>query len=156
MTPSIADGAGRLVIDSNVWISALVFGGAPRQVFETIVHDGLRLVTSAEILTEVRRVVGVKFPEFIDDVEALIAVIHDQLDSVALGSITIDVCRDPDDNRVLETAIIGDAAGIVSGDKDLLVLGGYDGVAIVTPKEWLALHEGRRTTSYAGRRGRPR
>jgi predicted nucleic acid-binding protein len=98
----------------------------------------------------------VEFPEFIDDVEALIAVIHDQLDSVALGSITIDVCRDPDDNRVLETAIIGDAAGIVSGDKDLLVLGGYDGVAIVTPKEWLALHEGRRTTSYAGRRGRPR
>lgn len=140
MTPSTAD--GRLVVDSNVWISALVFGGAPRQVFEVIVHDGLRLVVSAEILTEVRRVVGVKFPDFVDDVEALIGVIHEHLDFVSLGSITIDVCRDPDDNRVLETAILGDAAAIVSGDKDLLVLGDYEGVAIITPQEWLALRPG--------------
>lgn len=144
MTPSTADPASRLVVDSNVWISALVFGGAPRQVFEVIVHDGLRLVVSAEILTEVRRVVGAKFPDFTDDVEALIGVIQDHLDSVSLGSITIDVCRDPDDNRVLETAILGDAAAIVSGDKDLLVLGSYEGVAIVTPQEWLALRPARR------------
>lgn len=144
MTPSTADTPSRLVVDSNVWISALVFGGAPRQVFEVIVHDGLRLVVSAEILTEIRRVVGVKFPDFTDDVEALIGVIQDHLDSVSLGSITIGVCRDPDDNRVLETAILGDATAIVSGDKDLLVLGGYEGVAIVTPQEWLALLPARR------------
>ena len=106
-------------------------------------HDGLHLVVSAEILTEVRRVVGTKFSDFIDDVEALIAVLQDHLDSVSLGSITIDVCRDPDDNRVLETAILGEAAAIVSGDKDLLVLGDYEGVAIVTPQVWLALRPAR-------------
>lgn len=144
MTPSTADTPSRLVVDSNVWISALVFGGAPRQVFEGIVRDGLRLVVSAEILTEVRRVVAVKFPDFTDDVEALIGVIQDQLESVSLGSITIDACRDPDDNRVLETAVLGGAAAIVSGDKDLLVLGSYEGVAIVTPQEWLALRPARR------------
>lgn len=114
-------------------------------MFEVIVHDGLRLVVSAEMLTEVRRVVGVKFPDFVDDVQALIGVIQDQLESVSLGSVTIDICRDPDDNRVLETAILGDAAAIVSGDKDLLVLGGYEGIAIVTPQNWLALREARRT-----------
>jgi putative PIN family toxin of toxin-antitoxin system len=145
MTPSTADLPGQLVVDSNVWISALVFGGAPRQVFEAIVRDGLRLVVSAEILTEVRRVVGVKFPDFTDDVEALIGVLHDHLASVALGSITIDVCRDPDDNRVLETAILGEAEAIVSGDKDLLVLEGYESVAIITPQDWLALRPARRT-----------
>jgi putative PIN family toxin of toxin-antitoxin system len=144
MTPSTADISGRLVVDSNVWISALVFGGTPRQVFELIVHDGLRLVVSAEILTEVRRVVGVKFPDFTDDVEALIEVIQDHIDAISLGSITIDVCRDPDDNRVLETAILGGAGALVSGDKDLLVLGDYQGVPIVTPQDWLAHRIARR------------
>lgn len=144
MTPSTADTPRRLVVDSNVWISALVFGGAPRQVFGVIVHEGLRLVVSAEILTEVRRVVGVKFPDFTDDVEALVAVLQENLEVVSLGSITIEACRDPDDNRVLETAILGDAATIVSGDKDLLVLGDYEGVAIVTPQAWLALRPARR------------
>ncbi|MGB3909830.1 MAG: putative toxin-antitoxin system toxin component, PIN family [Pseudolysinimonas sp.] len=144
MTPSTADTPSRLVVDSNVWISGLVFGGAPRHVFEGIVHDGARLVVSAEILTEVRRVVAVKFPGFVDDVEALIGVMQDHLDSVSLGSITIDVCRDPDDNRVLETAVLGEAAAIVSVDKDLLVLGEYQGIAITTPREWLALRPARR------------
>ena len=97
----------------------------------------MRLVVSAEILTEIRRVVSAKFPDFVDDVESLVAALDDHLDTVALGSITIDVCRDPDDNRVLETAILGDAATIVSGDRDLLALGTYEGVAVVTPSDWL-------------------
>lgn len=127
----------RVVIDSNVWISALVFGGAPRQIFETVVYEGLRLVVSVEILTEVRRVVASKFPDFAEDIEALLAVLYDYTEAVPLGSITIDICRDPDDNRVIETALLGEAAWIVSGDKDLLDLGDYEGVTITTPRDWL-------------------
>ncbi|WP_309711445.1 putative toxin-antitoxin system toxin component, PIN family [Pseudolysinimonas sp.] len=136
MTPSTPDPAW-VVVDSNVWISALVFGGAPRQVFETVVRDALRLVVSAEILTEIRRVVAGKFPDFVDDIETLLGVLHDYLDTIPLGAITIAASRDPDDNRVLETAILGGAAAIVTGDKDLLVLGTYDGVTITTPQDWL-------------------
>lgn len=129
--------ASRVVVDSNVWISALVFGGAPRRVFETIVQDGLCLVVSAEILTEIRRVVTAKFPDFAEDVEALLNVLHDLMETVPLGSITVEVARDPDDDRVLETAILGGATVVVSGDKDLLALGRYEGVGIVRPAEWL-------------------
>jgi putative PIN family toxin of toxin-antitoxin system len=136
MTPLTADPA-RIVVDSNVWISALVFGGAPRHVFEVVVRDALRLVVSAEILTEIRRVVVGKFPAFVEDVETLLSVLHDYLDTIPLGAITIGASRDPDDNRVLETAILGGAAAIVTGDKDLLVLGTYDGVRITTPQDWL-------------------
>lgn len=136
MTRSTPD-PDRIVIDSNVWISALVFGGGPRQVFETVVRDGLRVVVSVEILTEIRRVVAAKFPEFVDDVETLLGVLHDDLDTVPLGAITVEVSRDPDDNRVLETAILGGAAVIVTGDRDLLVLGTYEGVTITTPQTWL-------------------
>lgn len=136
MTPSKPD-PPRVVVDSNVWISALVFGGAPRQVFEIVVREGLRLLVSAEILTETRRVVAAKFPDFVDDVETLLDVLDDYVDSIPLGSVTIDVCRDPDDNRVLETAILGGAEVIISGDKDLLILGAYRDVAISTPHDWL-------------------
>jgi len=127
----------RIVVDSNVWISALVFGGAPRRVFETVVYDGIPLITSAEILTEIRRVVATKFPDFAPDAEALMTVLHDHTTSVALGSITVNACRDPDDNRILETAVLGHADTIVSGDKDLLSLGGYEGIAIERPADWL-------------------
>jgi putative PIN family toxin of toxin-antitoxin system len=127
----------RVVIDSNVWISALVFGGAPRRVLETSTRDGMRIIASAEIFTEIRRVVATKFPDFSDDVEALLAVLHEQIDVVMLGSMTIEACRDPDDNRVLETAVLGGATAIVSGDKDLLSLGEFGGIAILPPADWL-------------------
>ena len=133
-------GDARVVIDSNVWISALVFGGAPRRVYEVVVDGGVRIVVSAEILTEIRRVVSAKFPDFAEDVQALLAVLHDQVEMVTLGAVTITASRDPDDNRVLETAILGDAGTIISGDRDLLELDNFEGVAIVRASEWVEQH----------------
>lgn len=48
------------------------------------------------------------------------------------------VCRDADDDHVLATARTGECACIVTGDKDLLVLDAYDGVAIVSPRDFWA------------------
>ncbi len=131
-----------VVIDSNVWISALVFGGAPRQVFEQVVRSGTRVILSAEIIGEIRRVLAAKFPDFLDDFEALRAVLASTLTEVVLDGPTVSVCRDPDDNRVIETAVAGRAATIVSGDKDLLALGAYEHINIVRPAEWLTMHGG--------------
>ncbi len=127
----------RIVLDSNVWISALVFGGAPRRVIERAIADGTVIVISAEIASEVRRVLGAKFPGFVDDFDALQAVLTGSLQPVALGGVVVDVCRDSDDNRILETAVIGAADTIVSGDKDLLVLSRYLDIAICTATHWL-------------------
>lgn len=128
----------RIVLDSNIWISALVFGGAPRRVIERAISEGIVLVSSAEISSEVHRILRRKFPEFVDDFDALQAALSGSLLSVPLGAVTIDACRDPDDNRILETAVIGTAAAIISGDKDLLVLGRYEAIAILTASQWLA------------------
>jgi putative PIN family toxin of toxin-antitoxin system len=129
----------RLVVDSNVWISALVFGGQPRKVFETAVRNGYTIVISPEIITEVRRTLHAKFPDFIDDFEALLAVLTLRVERVELGSARVDLCRDPDDNRVLETAVIGRATCIISGDKDLLTIDKYNSIFIRTPKDAVAL-----------------
>ncbi|MDF1488648.1 putative toxin-antitoxin system toxin component, PIN family [Tessaracoccus caeni] len=72
------------------------------------------------------------------DFESLRLALGDRLVNVELGGITIEVCRDPDDNRVLETAVLGAADWIVSGDKDLLTLGRVGSVTILTPSDWLA------------------
>ena len=133
------DSVVSIVIDSNVWISALVFGGKPRQVFERVVQENVRLLLSEEIVTEVIRNLKRKFPGFDIDFETLILGLERNIVWVRLGAVTITVSRDPDDNRVLETAVIGHASVVVSGDKDLLSLGRYQDIAIITPAEFIEI-----------------
>lgn len=111
--------ASRVVIDSNVWVSALVYGGAPRQVFERIVSDAAAIVVSAELLSETRQILTQKFPCFLADFEALLVTLQQNLMVVLLVSITISASRDPDDNKVLETATLSHVTETISGDKDL-------------------------------------
>ena len=126
-----------MVLDTNVLLSALVFGGKPRQVIELVARGRIETVISQEILTEMRRKVTGKFPDFADELEQMELLLEQEAELVRLGSITFEVCRDADDNRILETAVIGACRYIVSGDKDLLVLGSYQGIEIVTPSEFV-------------------
>ena len=127
----------RIVIDSNVWISALVFGGKPRHIFERAVADGWTIITSEEIFTEVRRVLTVKFVDFVEDFESFQMLLQPYITKVQLGSIRVVASRDEDDNRVIETVLIGDASYIITGDKDLLVLSKYDQITILAPTDFL-------------------
>ncbi len=129
----------RLVIDSNVWISALVFGGNPRKLFETIVKNGHAIIISEELFTEIRRVLHQKFPDFVVDFEELILVLKPLSTGVRLGSLNIKICRDPADDYIIETAVIGGAEYIVSGDNDLLVIGHYENINICNVKSALGL-----------------
>lgn len=128
----------RIVIDSNVWISALVFGGNPRHIFERVIAEGWTIVVSEEIFTEVRRVLGVKFVDFADDFTSFQAILQSHIAMIRLGEIKVIASRDEDDNRVIETALIGRASHIITGDKDLLVLSEYETIAVVTPADFLS------------------
>lgn len=126
-----------IVIDSNVWISALVFGGRPRRVFERCVQEGVQIVLSAELMTETRRILGEKFVEFLQDYEDLLVVLQNNIVVIKLGERTITASRDPDDNLVLETAVAGAAHFVVSGDNDLLVLRDFESIRIITPAQFM-------------------
>ena len=128
----------RVVLDTNVLVSALVFGGKPRIAIEAVLEDGT-VIISPEILTEVRRIVHAKFPTFVKHFERLDQLLKRDTVGVELGSIQVTVCRDPDDNRIIETAVIGNATYIVSGDKDLLVLQTYEAIKILKPVEFLEI-----------------
>jgi len=56
---------------------------------------------------------------------------------VETGVLSITVCRDPKDNVVLETAVLGDVDCIVTGDQDVLVLNEFQGIAICTPAQFI-------------------
>lgn len=127
----------RVVLDTNVLISALVFGGTPRLVIDLIATGKILPILSEEIMTEIRRVIRAKFPAFLKQEIQLEKLLHRYGLWVQLGTIDVNASSDPDDNKFIETALIGKCNYIVSGDKHLLDISIYENVRIVNPAEFL-------------------
>lgn len=126
-----------IVIDTNVFLSAIVFGGQPRKLINLIADDALTLVTAEELVTELRRVITSKFLEFIADLKKIEKLLESDATWVRLGGVTIAVSRDSDDDKFIEVAVLGNCHYIISGDKDLLDIKLYDSVKIVSVSEFL-------------------
>lgn len=129
----------QVVIDTNVWISGLIFGGTPARVLNRFVDGSIVVITSEELLSELRRKINQRFPLFAPQLPLLEASVREQAIVVALGSRQVTASRDEDDNKFIETALNGNAGYIISGDKDLLVLGSYERIRILKPAEFLEL-----------------
>lgn len=127
-----------VVIDTNVWISALVFAkqrGTPTLALEKAMREDV-IASCQEIEEEIIRVLSEKFSwdERVAD-RALSTILAKGVRVKIQGSVR--VCRDPKDDMFLECATAAKAQMLVAGDKDLLVLGNYKGTRIVTPLEYL-------------------
>jgi putative PIN family toxin of toxin-antitoxin system len=134
----------RVVADTNVLVSALIFpGGAPEEVYRLVLEGRIELVTSRPLLAELGRVLVEKFgwaPERAEEaVEQVIRVAEIVIPSERVS----EIAADPADDRVLEAAAEGSAAVIVSGDGHLLELGTWRGIAIRTLAAFLAELEAR-------------
>lgn len=127
-----------VVVDSNVWISALEFGGTPDLVVvRALTQD--QIAISAFIRDEVVSVLVEKFGR---DARAMRALMDELLVDALWGEITHSVrgvCRDPKDDAILETALKVSADLIVAGDKDLLSLNQFRNTRIVSPAAYLRL-----------------
>lgn len=133
----------RALLDANVLISAAVRPGGPPGAIAValLARQAFELVVSPAIIAEVERAFGQarirKYFGDPKDAELWLA------DIVALADIVEDtgkvagVCRDPADDMVLAAALEGRADVIVTGDRDLLALEEYEGVAIVAPRMFL-------------------
>jgi putative PIN family toxin of toxin-antitoxin system len=125
----------RVVFDTNVLISALVYGGLPRELLTRAFRGEITLVTSTVLLNELEEVLVARFahdPSLARTVRAEIELLAEVADALDLPG----VARDPDDDAVLAAAIAGEASAIVTGDRDLLVLGDHHGIHIVTPRDF--------------------
>ncbi len=130
----------RIVVDTNILVSATVFGGLPDRVLDLAREGKIEIITSPCILEEYSRILKVKFtfsPERV--LEALLEIRG--LTTLTNPRITLDVVKeDEPDNRILECAVSAKADFIVSGDiKHLQPLEEYRGIKILSPSEFLRM-----------------
>lgn len=125
-----------VVVDSGIWISAIEFGGTPAAALERVLRvDDLAIC--AEIEREILRVLHDKFhrdPQMIQ--ERLHPFLSEAMRVEIDGDIT-GVCRDPNDDCIVECAMKAGAQFILAGDKDLLSLHEYRGIRIITARQYL-------------------
>ncbi len=128
-----------IVIDTNVVISALLFGGTPGKLIELWKKGLIRPLLSAEIMTEYLRVLA--YPKFKLSEEEINYIIHQEIlpffkvvKSIPGPSI---IKKDPDDDKFIQCAEAGNANIIISGDSHLLALKSYHGITILTPTQLL-------------------
>ena len=127
----------KVVIDTNIYISAIFWGGKPRQIIDLGRDAAILVLSSVDILREIRETLLIKFRLTPDDVERILL-------DLATFTIPIEVAQsiqavedDPDDNKFIECAVAGQADYVISGDRHLLRLKEYAGITILNAAEFL-------------------
>jgi uncharacterized protein len=127
----------RVVADTNIFISALMFGGLPGSFLDLAFLPAFTLVTSPVLLDELDEKLRLKFGLSSADADFIRSKLEANADLINTVETLAIVKADPDDDRVLECAIAGRADYIVSGDGHLLKLGSYDGIPILTVRQFI-------------------
>jgi len=127
----------RILLDTNVLIAAFITRGVCSDLLEHCIHRH-KLVTSEFILNEFREHMIGKFQYSVSETEEAVELLRTKMEVVTPVQLEHPVCRDPDDDVVLGTALAGNVACIITGDKDLLVLRRYGSSDIVSPAQFPA------------------
>ena len=131
----------RVVLDTNVLISAILLKGRLSRFLELWKSETLSPVLSKETFQEFKTVLSyLKFSLSADEIKA---VIEDEIlpnfEVIDIKEKIEGVCRDPSDDMFLAVALNAQAPYVVTKDKDLLALRKYKSIDIVSPQEYLAL-----------------
>ena len=127
----------RVTLATNVYVSAFQFGGPPQQVLQLMLDGDLEVAVSGYIVNETLETLRDKFGWAQD----ALARVRDTIEWNArvvrpVESLNV-IEEDPDDNRILECACTAESQAIVTGDKDLLRLGEFRGIPILTVRSIL-------------------
>lgn len=127
----------RIVVDTNVIASAVFFGGKPYQLLHYIMEELVDVVASKEIVDEYEGIVlrlRQKYPSISTRIP--LQEIISRFEIIRVSS-DIHVSRDPDDDKFISCAVEGKCLYIVSGDSDLLSIGNYGDIEILTVADFL-------------------
>lgn len=125
----------KIVIDTNVFLSALFWNGKPKKVIELALEKKIMGVTSTEILSELEEKLLKKFKYPENQTNSYLKLIIENFEIVK-PKVKVDVVKDdPDDNKIIETALESKAKYIVTGDKHLLNIDSYKKIIILTPNQ---------------------
>lgn len=123
-----------LVFDTNVLFAAFVTEGACHALYERA-RSQAAIVVSEDILAELAEKLRVKIKASPADIREAEAQLRLHCTVLPSPRHVPRVCRDPDDDVILATAVAARAHALVTGDQDLLVLKRHQGIPILTPRE---------------------
>lgn len=125
----------RVVLDTNVFVSGVFFGGAPGDALAAWRDGAIEVVVSQEIIEEYVRVgdkLSTQFPGV--DLGPALDLIAATATLVAVQPLPEAICRDADDDKFIACALAAAARYIVSGDHDLLAISPYRDITVVRPR----------------------
>jgi len=132
-------GAVKVVVDTNVVISALFFGGAPAKLIALWQSDTIKPLASKEIVDEYLRVLT--YPKFRLSEEEINFLLYQEIlpyfDVIEAHSGPRIIRKDPADDKFIRCALAADALYIISGDQHLLALKSYQKIKILPPAEFI-------------------
>lgn len=125
----------RIVLDTNVLISGVFFGGIPGEILEAWSEGMVGLVLSPSIVDEYRRV-GEELEDRYGDLgfSDVLSVIVSNSEIVNAADLETEITRDPDDDKFLACASSAGARVVVSGDDDLLSISPWKGIRVLAPR----------------------
>jgi uncharacterized protein len=131
----------KVVLDTNVFISGVFFGGPPYQILSAWRDGKIQLIISQEILSEYCRVGEIfvdKFPSI--DLQPILDLVTIEAELYDAKEFSEPVCNDPDDDKFLACAIASGSRIIISGDKHLIKISGFEGIEVLKPSEFVKRH----------------
>lgn len=127
----------RVVLDTNVLLSGLFVRGLCEAVLDACVaSDGCLIVLSEHLLREFERHAQKTFHAPSREIREAMKFLRDHAEIVTPAEVAAKSCRDADDLPVLGTLVAGQADCLVTGDKDLLTLGKFNGRPILSPRQF--------------------
>jgi len=128
----------KAVFDTNIYISAIIFGGVPENCLDVAINDEIELYTTRAILLELANKLTTKFLHTEEDVVDILEGFS-KFVKIIEPKVKVDKIKiDPQDNKILEAALEAKADYIVSGDKKhLLSLGNFRNIPIISAKQFL-------------------
>ncbi len=127
----------KVLLDTNVLIAAFITKGVCSELLEHCLRRH-EVILSEFILDEFSKNLVKKFKYSGEEADSAIRLLKLRVSLFKPAPLSQPACRDEDDDMVIATAITGGAVCIVTGDKDLLVLKEYQGIAILKPADFSA------------------
>ena len=128
----------RIVLDTNVFVSGIYFGGPPYEILNAWREGRIQLLVSPDILAEYYRVgddLARRFPHV--DLNPFLELLVAQAEFLEPPPLPRPVAIDRDDDKFLACALAAGCRHIVSGDRHLLQVNGYCGITIMRPRHFL-------------------
>lgn len=128
----------RIILDTNVFISGVFFGGPPYQILDSWRNGKINIVLTEEIFDEYQKVVRELSKRFKQiDISTFLDFLTVNAFWVEAPQLPFSVSTDPDDDKFLSCALASRTKVIVSGDKHLIAVSGYRGIAVVKPRAFI-------------------